>query len=247
MIPVWLACDTPSTLEPFLRKTLFVCSFKQIKHGEQERLTRNSIISVKKRVKLSLKALLSKKSQDESIWKLYFKSDHNLRCFDTFWRNFYMMGRTLCLVGSKVIQPPFFGWQQIFLRPNQCFDFWDSFPWINVVAFLCRAAICIKNTFCISFLVAIFFTLLARRLNILYVKLFVNIYFVRYIERGVCVLIYTMLMYDVKLFELNKEAFKSGKLHLNKHHSKLCTFVVWCSWKNQIVFKRWTFQTTKKP
>lgn len=71
-----------------------------------------------------------------------------------------------------------------------------------------------------------------------------NIFCEIYPERRLCANIYTMLMYDVKLFELNKKAFKSGQLHLNKHHSKLCTFVVWCSLKHQKIFKRWTFQTT---
>jgi len=129
----------------------------------------------------------------------------------------------------------FDGWPQIFLRPIIVLTFSGSFP-CTKVAFLCQAATFYKNIFCISFLVV---TLLARRLNILSVKLFVKIYVVRHGQREaqdahVCktvwgrIQIWTtgvkiiVLVQNLNFAHLSFDVFKADIWNLKKdEHSKL--------------------------
>ena len=129
------------------------------------------------------------------------------------WRNGSSVGKGTWTRNSE-FRPQFFMFQQfwkkalcdpyIFFFLLGCKYFWDqiiiltfseSFP-CTQVAFLCQAATFYKDIFCISFLVV---SLLARRLNMLSVKLFVKIYVVRYIQMLMC----------VKLFQ---PAFKSKQM-----------------------------------
>jgi len=121
-------------------------------------------------------------------------------------------------------------WDQIIVL-----TFSGSFP-CTKVAFLCQAATFYKNMFCISFLVI---TLLARRLNILSVKLFVKIYVVRHGQREaqdahVCktvwgrIQIWTtgvkiiVLVQNLNFAHLSFDVFKANIWNLKKdEHSKL--------------------------
>ena len=121
-------------------------------------------------------------------------------------------------------------WDQIIVL-----TFSGSFP-CTKVAFLCQAATFYKNIFCISFLVV---TLLARRLNILSVKLFVKIYVVRHGQREaqdahVCktvwgrIQIWTtgvkiiVLVQNLNFAHLSFDVFKANIWNLKKdEHSKL--------------------------